>query len=165
MRNKFFSQSCTTRLILFLLLIMLFNQKAFAHGVGYREISLKSIPLEFFYSTGEKMSYCEVKVFSPDDLKFAVQSGRTDEKGRFAFIPDVSGDWRVIVKDNEGHQCEAKINITQEFLTGENKITDVKQNYKSNSPEGFELFIRALLGVSLIFNIAVLIRVKKNAYK
>ena len=87
----------------------------FAHGVGYREIFLKSVPLEFFYSTGEKMSYCETKIFSPNDSKFAAQTSRTDEQGRVAFIPDSPGEWRVIVNDAEGHRCEAKINITEEF--------------------------------------------------
>ena len=141
---------------------MLLNENSgYAHGVGFREISLKAVTLEFFYSTGEKMSYREAKVFSPNDSKFAVQSGRTDEQGRFAFIPNVSGEWRVIVQDEEGHRCEAKINITQEFFSTENKI--IQENHENNSPEGFELFIRALLGVSLIFNIAILI--KNHAHK
>ena len=128
----------------------------FAHGVGYREISLKAVPLEFFYSTGEKMSYCEAKIFSPEDSKFAVQSLRTDEQGRVAFIPDKEGDWRVIVNDGQGHQCEAKIDITEEFLKDKNTIMNVNEN--NNSPVGFKLFIRALLGVSLIFNFALLIK-------
>ena len=146
-------------------IFLCFNENpGYAHGVGYREISLRAVPLEFFYSTGEKMSYREAKVFSPNDKKFAVQSGRTDEQGRFAFIPDVSGEWRVVVQDEEGHRCEAKIEITQEFLTGENKMIDIKENYENNSPQGFELFIRALLGVSLIFNLAMLVRIKKNSY-
>lgn len=145
-------------------ILFCFNENpGYAHGVGYREISLKTVPLEFFYSTGEKMSYREAKVFSPNDKKFAVQSGRTDEQGRFAFIPDVSGDWRVIVQDEEGHRCEAKINITEEFLTDENKMTDIKENYENNSPQGSELFIRALLGVSLIFNLAIIIKMKGGA--
>ncbi len=142
-------------LIIFLF-VLNFENPGFAHGVGFREISLKAVPLEFFYSTGDKMSYCEAKIFSPKDSKFAAQTSRTDERGRVAFIPDVSGDWRVIVNDGQGHQCEAKINITEEFLKNENKI----MNIKKNSPE---LFIRALLGVSLIFNLALLIRIKKNS--
>ena len=146
----------------FLILLCINQNPGFAHGVGYREISLKAVPLEFFYSTGEKMSYCEAKIFSPTDSKFAAQSGRTDEKGRFAFIPDAPGEWRAIVRDNEGHQCEAKINITEEFLKSENKIANIEQNHENDSPEGFELFIRAMLGVSLIFNLALLIR--RNAH-
>ncbi|MBQ7197614.1 MAG: hypothetical protein IJS40_09425 [Synergistaceae bacterium] len=145
------------------MLFFISENPGFAHGVGYREISLKAVPLEFFYSTGEKMSYCETKIFSPSDSKFAAQSGRTDEQGRFSFIPDASGEWRAIVRDNEGHQCEAKINITEEFLKSENEIENVEQNHENDAPEGFELFIRALLGVSLIFNFALLI--KSHAHK
>ena len=90
---------------------------AYAHGVGYRQSEFRAVTLEFFYSTGEKMSYREVRVFSPKDEKFAAQTGRTDEQGRFAFIPDVSGKWRVIVRDEEGHQCNASMTITEDFFT------------------------------------------------
>ena len=148
------------KIIFALLILFCMNENpCFAHGVGYRESSLKSVPLEFFYSTGEKMSYCEAKIFSPKDSKFAAQSSRTDEQGRVAFVPDSAGEWRVIVNDGQGHQCEAKINITEEFLKSENKNNiSVKQNHENDLPEGFELFIRALLGVSLIFNLAFLIK-------
>ena len=147
------------RLTLFVVTVMLLSvSPGYAHGVGYREVSLRAVPLEFFYSTGEKMSYREAKIFSPKDPKFAVQSGRTDEEGRFAFIPDVSGDWRVIVRDEEGHQCEAKITI--------NDINNsVSVSNESSAPEGLELFMRALLGVSLIFNFALLVRVRRDAHK
>lgn len=132
---------------------------AFAHGVGYRDAGLKAVALEFFYSTGEKMSYREARVYSPADDKFAVQSGRTDEQGRFAFVPDVSGDWRVIVRDEEGHQCEAVITIAQEFLDG----TEQQQIAPEHEavPQGMDLVIRALLGVSIIFNIAMIVRGRK----
>ena len=138
-------------------LIIFFEARGLAHGVGYRQSNLKSIALEFFYSTGEKMSYREAKVFSPQDSKFAVQSGRTDEQGRFAFIPDSPGEWRVIVRDEEGHQCEAKINLSKEFFSDEATSDSQNNNQQKNFPEGLELFIRALLGVSLIFNAAFLI--------
>ena len=129
---------------------------AFAHGVGYRHSGLKAIALEFLYSTGEKMSYREARVFSPNDGKFAAQSGRTDEKGRFAFVPDIPGDWRIIVRDEEGHQCEAVITITQEFLEGTEGINITAEN------DGIDLVIRSLLGVSIIFNIAMIIRGRKG---
>ena len=149
---------------IFALLIFLFvlmnENPGYAHGVGYREISIKAVPLEFFYSTGEKMSYCETKIFSPKDSKFAAQTSRTDEQGRISFIPDSIGEWRVIVNDGQGHQCEAKINITEEFL--KNNIS-IEQNHENDSPAGLELFIRALLGVSLIFNAALMIKFRKNS--
>ena len=144
-------------------LIFFCENKIFAHGVGFKESELKSVPLEFFYSTGEKMSYREAKVFSPNDGKFAVQSGRTDENGRFAFIPDTAGEWRVIVRDEEGHQCEAKINITQEFLNDKNHEKNIPEsNNDNNLPRGIELFVRAVLGVSIIFNLAMIIKIYRR---
>lgn len=145
-------------------LIFLFEGKSFAHGTGYRQINLKAIPLEFFYSTCEKMSYREVKVFSPKDSKFPIQTGRTDEEGRFAFIPDVSGDWKVIVRDEEGHQCEAKINLTS--LSSDDDISPHRGGESNNVARG-SMVKEAILGVSLIFNMAVfviLFRRKINAH-
>ena len=127
-------------------LIFLCAGDSYAHGVGYRHSELKSIALEFFYSTGEKMSYREARVFSPKDSKFAAQTGRTDEQGRFAFIPDTSGEWRVIVRDEEGHQCEAKITVSENLSAS---VHDESVN---------DLWLRAILGVSILFNVAMIIR-------
>ena len=141
------------RKLALLLVFMSWACAVHAHGVGYRQSGMKAVALEFFYSTGEKMSYREAKVFSPKDEKFAVQSGRTDEAGRFAFVPDCEGEWRVIVRDEEGHQCEAKIDVTPEL--------------EAVSPGQQEepLYVRALLGVSIIFNIAMIFyRREKHAH-
>lgn len=130
-----------------IIILLLWACAAYAHGTGYKFSEFRAVSLEFFYSTGEKMSYREAKVFSPNDEKFAAQTGRTDEQGRFAFVPDTAGEWRVIVRDEEGHQCEAKINITPE-------LEAVKISQNNND----DLWLRAILGVSIIFNIAMIIR-------
>ncbi len=129
-------------------LIFLCAVESHAHGVGYRHSELGAVVLEFFYSTGEKMSYREARVYSPKDSKFAAQTGRTDEQGRFAFIPDTSGEWRVVVRDEEGHQCEARVSIS-EVLTA-SVSDDAGDSVK-------DLWLRAILGVSIIFNIAMII--------
>ena len=143
------------KLALMLVFMLWVCASAYAHGVGYRQSEFRAVTLEFFYSTGEKMSYREARVFSPKDEKFAAQTGRTDEQGRFAFIPDVPGEWRVIVRDEEGHQCNASMNITEDFFT--NTEQPVNSQYAS-LPQGWDSFMRALLGVSIIFNIAMIIR-------
>ena len=136
-------------------LILLFDCEILAHGTGYRQSEFRAVALEFMYSTGEMMSYREARVFSPNDEKFAYQTGRTDEKGRFSFTPDIAGIWRVIVRDEEGHQCTAEIDVTAEFLSnGANIISQQKDT---------GLFIRAFLGVSIIFNIAMIVR-RKHAH-
>ncbi len=145
-----------TRIILGLAMIVSLYSTSYAHGTGYRQSSLNAVALEFTYSTGEAMSYREAKVFSPLDDKFAYQTGRTDEEGRFSFVPDAKGEWRVIVRDEEGHQCEAKINV--------NNVDD-DVHAASENLQGMELTVRAVLGVSLMFNIALLIRRRQNAHQ
>ncbi len=148
MRGKIF-----VRLAVIVGLILLLTGEISAHGTGYRHSQIEAAALEFMYSTGEAMSYREAKVFSPNDEKFAYQSGRTDEKGRFAFVPDSPGKWRVIVRDEEGHQCTAEIDIDAQNESA-------KTTQQSTIINSTEIFIRSLLGVSLIFNIALVIRRK-----
>jgi nickel transport protein len=135
----------------------LVSKAALAHGTGYRQSDKRAISLEFSYSTGETMSYLDAKVFSPKDERFAFQSGRTDEDGRFAFTPNAAGQWRVVVKDGEGHLAEAKIDVPQDFFDAsgkEDKIDAIVE--KTAMPGGMELAVRSALGVSLLFNIAAL---------
>ena len=42
-----------------------FAGTASAHGVGYQESDLRPVALDFFYSTGELMSYLKAEVFMP----------------------------------------------------------------------------------------------------
>jgi nickel transport protein len=143
-----------------LLLALAMPGAATAHGVGYRISSKRAVTLEFYYSTGETMAYLEAKAYSPADEKNAFQSGRTDEFGRVSFVPDFEGEWRVVVKDEEGHMADAVVPVTSEFLSGvsENGVSAAVQ---SGFPQGVDLVLRALLGVSALFNIAVLARLRK----
>ena len=136
--------------------LMLSCGAADAHGTGWRQSGMKAVALEFMYSTGEMMSYREAKVYSPEDDRFAAQTGRIDGKGRFAFVPDVPGTWRVVVRDEEGHQCTAELDITPEFLGGSEGALPVSE------AGGSDIFVRALLGVSIIFNIALLVHRRRH---
>jgi nickel transport protein len=126
---------------------------SYAHGVGYRRSEKSAVALEFYYSTGETMAYQEARIYSPNDDKASFQSGRTDEFGRVAFVPDISGDWRVVVHDEEGHRAEAVVAITREFLEDAASGSSPAAA-ESSIPRGFELFLRAMLGVSILFNVA-----------
>ena len=131
-------------------LILLAAATALAHGIGYRLSEKKPISLSFTYSTGEAMSYADKRVYSPNDEQFAFQSGRTDETGRFAFTPDAPGLWRVIVRDEEGHMVEARIDVTEDFLKGDENFHGLTHTHM----DGAELLLRAAFGVSLLFNFA-----------
>jgi len=140
-----------------LALILINNNFAYAHGTGWRISNFKALSLEFAYSDGELMSYCEAKIYSPSDNKIAFQTMRTDELGRAAFTPNQTGEWRVIVNDNQGHRAEAKINI--ENLENLNNLNNLNLNSQASAQE---IYIRALLGVSLLFNIALLIKRRRG---
>ena len=126
---------------------------ALAHGVGWRRAAFPAVGLEFLYSTGEAMSYREARAFSPADEKFAHQTGRTDAAGRFAFIPDAPGPWRVVVRDEEGHQAVAELEVTAAMLEGGAEAPAGE----GVLPGGLDLALRAGLGVSLLFNIAAFV--------
>ncbi|MCL2009452.1 MAG: hypothetical protein FWG71_02755 [Synergistaceae bacterium] len=144
-------------------LVLFSAAAAAAHGIGYRHSEKKPVSLEFSYSTGEAMSYLDTRVYSPKDEKFAFQSGRTDEAGRFAFTPDVSGLWRVVVRDEEGHMAEASVNVTEDFLKGDGNF--LPEIVHGDHIEGAELALRAVLGVSLLFNLAAGVVLRRNKVK
>jgi nickel transport protein len=133
---------------------------ALGHGSGYRQSKIGAVALEFYYSTGEAMAYQEARVYSPGGERTAYQSGRTDEFGRYSFVPAAEGEWRVEVRDDEGHRAEAVIPITAEFVRGEREGSSVLT--ESSLPQGADLFVRALLGISLIFNIAAFVRLRRS---
>lgn len=126
-----------------------------AHGLGYRIDDKTVTPVvSFSYSDGHPASYAEVTVWSPIDKKIEFQNGRTDKNGRFAFIPDASGVWRIVLTDGRGHASSAEYSFN---TAGKEKTTHIE-----NMPPGKQSRLMSiLLGTSLIFNIAAVIRYRK----
>ncbi|MCS7180218.1 MAG: hypothetical protein NZ891_02570, partial [bacterium] len=84
------------------------------------------------------LSFCDVKVFSPDKKKF--QEGLTDINGRFVFFPDKTGVWKIEISDGMGHGIVKEINV--------------KENMKTESKNRqFSRLQKILIGVSLIWGI------------
>ncbi len=86
-------------------------EKARAHGVTHSFSTEKALLLQTAYSDGSPMSFAKVVVFSPSDSKVEHQNGRTDKNGRFAFLPDEQGEWRITVNDGMGHAFTRQIRI------------------------------------------------------
>lgn len=104
--------------------------------------------VQFAYSSGEQPTYAKVEVYSPADDKVEFQNGRTDAQGRFAFMPDTPGRWRIIMADNMGHRVEHPVEIA---ATG----SSTAGNASAAGPGGFSLSLRILLGLSLLANMAL----------
>lgn len=145
----------TLHLLLFLSGIIISNTTASAHGLGYRLFKNETTEVvEFRYSNGSALPFAEVEVWSPDDAEIEFQNGRTDKNGRFSFSPDAPGIWRITISDGMGHAASAQCEIALQ----EEDSTLIQIQHQEN---GNNRIIPIILGISLIFNIALLIRRKK----
>ncbi len=94
------------------------------HGVRGRIGSETSILVEVEYDDGEPVSYAAVEVLNLKE-KIPFQTGRTDRNGRFLFLPDKPGEWKVVVNDEMGHRVALKTTIDKNInLTGKGGISE-----------------------------------------
>ena len=93
------------------LLLLTATPAAMPHGAGYeREPEAPAEVLRFRYAAGGAMDGVQVQVSRPEDGGL-FQVGRTDPAGRFAFVPDETGEWTVTADDGQGHQLQARIAV------------------------------------------------------
>jgi len=59
------------------------------------------------YAGTEACTFAAVTVYNPQGKEH--QSGRSDASGRFAFVPNAAGDWKIVVDDEIGHRQELKV--------------------------------------------------------
>jgi len=93
------------------------------------------------YDDGSPMAFCDVSVFEPGNDKNPYQTGSTDPKGNFAFLPGTNGIWRVRVDDGMGHTVLAEVYVGATGLE------------ESSHSRGVRRVGGGLVGVSLIFGI------------
>lgn len=94
------------------------------------------------YGGSEPVSFAKVSIYSPVESAQQFQSGLTDRRGYFSFVPDQAGLWKVIVDDEEGHRRELSVPVPDRF--------------ESAAPSGSvqpSRIERALLGIALILGI------------
>ena len=137
--------------------------------------------VQFAYSGGEQPTYAKVEVYSPADAKVEFQNGRTDAQGRFAFMPDTPGQWRIIMADNMGHRVEHPVEYAVEYaptqppahVNGQAAEQVSGQTAGQNAPApaaavatpgvgSFSMPLRIALGLSLIANMALLAAVLRR---
>jgi nickel transport protein len=148
-------------LLIFGMLPVFYPDFAIAHGTGHSLVRERAaVTVEFFYSDNEPMSYAEVLVFGPHDLKVEYQNGRTDQKGRFSFYPSVPGTWRIEAGDGMGHKEVGIIEIQQEIFD-----EAVPQNIRAvdaGKSAGPSVFFRTVTGLSVILNLFLIIYIWKT---
>ena len=144
-------------IVLGTLLLALGASQAHAHALYAAHTWQGTVALvQFAYAGGEKPTYAKVEVYSPADSKVEFQNGRTDAQGRFAFMPDAQGQWRIIMADNLGHRVEHAVDVSAD-PTAQQAAGQNAGNAAAAAPGvgGFSMPLRVLLGLSIIANIAL----------
>ena len=140
--------------------------------------------VQFAYAGGDVPTYAKVEVYSPADSKVEFQNGRTDAQGRFAFMPDAQGQWRIIMADNMGHRVEHAVDVSPAQGSAQGATREGAQETAQGIAQGaapntdkpattgatpgvgeFSVPLRVLLGLSLLANMALgaaVLRRRKN---
>ena len=140
-------------------LLSLVASQAQAHALYAAHTWQGAVALvQFAYAGGEQPTYAKVEVYSPADSKVEFQNGRTDAQGRFAFMPDAPGQWRIIMADNMGHRVEHAVEVSAD-PTAQQAAAQNADNAASGATPGvggFSIPLRILLGLSLLANMALI---------
>ena len=138
-------------------LLSLVASQAQAHALYAAHTWQGAVALvQFAYAGGEQPTYAKVEVYSPADSKVEFQNGRTDAQGRFAFMPDAPGQWRVIMADNMGHRVEHAVDVSADPTAQQADVKNAGDAAASPGVGGFSIPLRILLGLSLLANMALI---------
>ena len=164
--SKLSATTLLEALVLGILLLALGASQAQAHALYAAHTWQGSVALvQFAYAGGDQPTYAKVEVYSPADAKVEFQNGRTDAQGRFAFMPDAPGQWRIIMADNMGHRVEHAVEVSpdQSPMQGAAKNADkAAATVATPGVGGFSMPLRILLGLSLLANMALAVAVLRR---
>lgn len=94
--------------------LLLSSGAASAHALSHKVQSEgASVAVLMSYTDGSIPRFSSIRVFSPADPKQPFQIGRSDDAGRFVFLPTMPGTWRVQFEDDgeDGHKAEFPVEV------------------------------------------------------
>lgn len=130
-----------------------------AHGVRITRMEKENtVVFQAAYDGAEPMAFASVIILGPGDPPVEFQSGWTDARGRFAFVPNGPGRWRVSVDDGMGHRAEEVFSLTEALFEKDKKKTETESGekiplIKPDRMSRIPLFLRIVIGLCLIFGI------------
>jgi nickel transport protein len=97
------------------LLFLLLPAMAAAHGVRTSVTGSPAAVVTVTHDDGTPLAFENVMILGPgDDAPY--QTGRTDRHGRFSFVPDRAGAWRIRVTSADGHGDETTVTVTDDLV-------------------------------------------------
>lgn len=156
------------------------GQIASAHSIQF-DIKKHApvVSVNAFFSQTSPLAGTSVNIYAPGEDQ-PYQTGQTDRRGFFAFVPSVAGDWVFEIDDEQGHRHKANISIDENFIKGitageespedeaeETAAAPVAEE-ETISPAGIPLFYKIIFGLALIFGITGIyygVRAKQSTEK
>jgi nickel transport protein len=133
--------SCPYRQCLFLLLAWIaVIQPARAHDLQYTVTGGQAVVVRLFYADNSAFSFEGYEIY-PEGEKLPIQVGRTDAKGRIAFLPDRAGTWQVKAISEDGHGLDFTL------------TTDAAAALTGSDKPVYERYGRIVEGVALILGL------------
>jgi nickel transport protein len=129
-----------SRLALLLLAWLAWAPLAPAHDLQYTVTGGQAVVVKLFYADNTAFSFEGYEIY-PVGGKLPVQVGRTDARGRIAFLPDQAGKWRIKAFTEDGHGLD----ITLE--------TDASAALTGADKPFYDRYGRILVGVAVILGL------------
>ena len=100
----------------FLLVLLLGPAPGVAHELeAVVTLAAPAVIIRAVYGGTEAVQFAKVQVYAPSSGTQEFQTGMTDRRGSFSFVPDGPGSWRVVLDDEEGHRREVEVTVPAPF--------------------------------------------------
>lgn len=83
---------------------------AIAHGANITLQDVRAYEIQAVYDSGEPMVKAQVSVFGSDNPQVPIETGTTDDQGRWVWVADQPGTWTFQVRQ-AGHGGLAEIEV------------------------------------------------------
>ena len=127
--------------------------KTLAHAMQTNYAFLEKLEFQSVYSNGEPAKNAKVLIYAPNNLDEPWMMGKTDEQGRFSFLPDnsIHGKWEVEFKQ-EGHEDILMVPVNEKGVDLDNISQSQKKDIHYISLNPWQsLFITSGVGAICFF--------------
>ena len=121
-------------------LLAVFVEQIQGHTIQYQVAEGRAGVLTAYTPIANPVRFAGVKVYAPGNDSLEYANGRTDMEGRFAFVPNCPGTWKVMLHMDTSHGPHS---VAAEFEITEDLRVPVQGR-------AFTLVGRVAIGVGLI---------------
>jgi nickel transport protein len=113
---------------------------ALAHDLQYSVSGGQAVVVKLFFVDDTPFNFEGYEIYRAGE-KLPYQVGRTDSRGRIAFLPDRAGTWRVKAFSEDGHGLDFTLK------------TDAAARVEASDKPAYERYGRVVVGIAVILGL------------